>query len=188
VDAQEAQPPAQSVEPIELRICDALFDLGEAATPQGITGPWPQYALSTADGFVGVEGGLTMTLADESITFNFDDSARVERSYAVLEQNNQRYSLEIRDDRSARTLVDIELVPCGLLVESKGTCDSFCENLDEELGPPTEEEIRHMARRLTDSGTFATEERAIEAIRETIERGPPPPIFDEKALFIADVQ
>ena len=185
--------------PVEVPGCDALELSGLADTgnpsarsrdSQGIAGAWRLYAIPVAGplagGFIGVEGGWTMTLADESITFGFG-SAGVERSYAVVEQDGQRYSLEIRDDRSARTLVVLELAPCGLFVESEGTCDEFCENVDEELGPPSEEQIRDMARQMTDSGTFATVEQAIEAIRE-IEGGPPPPIFDKRALFIAEAR
>jgi hypothetical protein len=108
--------------PIETPGCDGQV-------PPGITGAWTLHALPTAGGFSPIGGGWTIRLSDNSITFDLSGSAKLERSYAVLEQDDQRFSLEIRDDRSARTVVDVELAPCGLFIESEAVCDAFCVEL-----------------------------------------------------------
>ena len=108
--------------PIETPGCDGQV-------PPGITGAWTLHALPTAGGFSPIGGGWTITLSDNSITFDLSGSAKLERSYAVVEQDDQRFSLEIRDDRSARTVVDVELAPCGLFIESEAVCDAFCVEL-----------------------------------------------------------
>jgi len=90
----------------------------------------------------------------------------------VPEQDGQRYSLEIRDDRSARASVDVELAPCGLFIESEAVCDEFCQNYADEVGVPTDEQIREMARRIGGGQNDGSLERLEETIRESMEQGP----------------
>ena len=165
--------------PIDIPGCDGPIS-------QSITGAWRLHALPTAGDFSPVSGGWTMTLADESITFDFNGSARLERPYAVVEQDNQRFSLEIRDDQSASTVVDFELAPCGLFIESEGVCDALCENIASEVGVPTDEQIRDIARRIGGGQDDETLQRIVATIRESIEQGPHP-IFPERAFFIGEI-
>lgn len=157
-----------------------------ADVPVGITGSWRLYGIPSAGGFSSVEGGWAVTLSDQSITFDFGGVAPIERSYAVVERDDRRYTLEIRDDRSESTLVKIDLAPCGLFIESEGVCDAFCENVADEVGRPSDDQIRDIAERLSGGQDEALLERAIEAIRESIARGPQP-VFFERAFFVAAV-
>jgi hypothetical protein len=165
--------------PVDVPGCD-----GEV--PPRITGTWRFYAMPSAGGFYSVADGWTMTLADESIIFRFGDFGQVERSYGVTEQGNQTYSLEIRDAQAARMLVNIELAPCGLFIDSEGVCDAFCENLADQVGVPSDEQIRNIAKRMGGGQDDEALERIVGAIRESIEQGPQP-IFPERSFFIAEV-
>jgi hypothetical protein len=127
-----------------------------------------------------------MTLAGQSITFDFGGFAQVERSYSVLRRDDRRYSLEMRDDRFAKTLVDFELAPCGLFIESEGICDAFCENIADELGVPTDDQIRDIAQRIGGGQDEKSLEQIVATIRESIEQGPQP-LFPKRAFFIGEV-
>jgi hypothetical protein len=164
--------------PLDIPGCDA-------AVPKRITGTWRFFAIPTAGGYSPVEGGWTITWADESITFDLARSTQVERSYAVVEQDSPRYTLELRDERSARTLIEVELAPCGLFIESEGICDAFCQNLATEVGVPTDEQIRDIAGRIGEGQSDESRERIVATIRESIERGPRS-IFLKRAFFIGE--
>ena len=157
----------------------------DGRVPQSITGTWRLYALPTAGGFSPVDGGWTIRLTDEMILFGLGGPAQLERSYSVVEQDGQRYSLEIRDDRSARTSVDIELAPCGLFIESEAVCDEFCQNYADEVGVPTDDQIHEMARRIGGGQNDGSLERLEATIRESIEQGPRM-IFPKRAFFIGE--
>lgn len=150
--------------------------------PERITGAWRFYAVPTAGGFAPVDAGWTMTLVEQSITFAFTGFAQVERSYTVLEQDNQRYSLELRDDRAATSRVYFELAPCGLFVEAEPTCDAYCENFADEFEVPSEEQIRDIARQMAGGQDGALMEQIVATIRESIAN--PQPIFPERAFFV----
>jgi len=127
-----------------------------------------------------------MTLADGSITFDLYGFAKVERSYTVVERDEQRYSLEIRDGLT-ETAIDIELAPCGLLVEGQGVCDAFCKNIASEVGTPTDAQLREIvARRLGDRFDLDTLERILESIPDAEQRQQqkPQPLFPERAFFL----
>jgi hypothetical protein len=171
----ERCPPKQW--PVDVPGCDA-------EVPRGIAGTWRLHALPTAGGFSPVDNGWAMTLTDESIAFVFEDDARFERAYAVLEHRDRQYSLELRDAQSATTRIDVELAPCGLFVESAELCDAFCANLANEVGVPTERQIRDAAARIAGGQEGDNLERIVAAMRESIERGPKP-IFLERAFFKA---
>jgi hypothetical protein len=164
--------------PVDVPGCDA-------ALPQSITGTWKLYAVPAAGGFSPVPNGWTMTLTDESITFAIDGFAPVRRAYVLLERAERRYALELRDALSATTRIDVELAPCGLFVESERICDAFCENLADEVGVPTAEDIREAAGRMSGGQSEESIERMIAAIRESIEQGPQP-IFLERSFFAAE--
>jgi hypothetical protein len=93
--------------------------------------------------------------------------------------------LEIRDERSATTLIEVELAPCGLFIESEGICDAFCQNLADEVGVPTDEQIRDIAGRIGGGQSDESRERIVATIRESIERGPRS-IFLKRAFFIGE--
>jgi hypothetical protein len=161
--------------PVEVPGCSA-------EVPQSIRGTWRFYAVPTAGGFSPVNGGWTITFADKFITFNLGDSIQIKRAYAVLERKNYQYSLELRDDRSEKTLVDLELASCGLFIESRGVCDAFCKNFAEEVPVPTEKQIQEVARRI---GGGQNADEIVGAIRRSIEQGPQP-IFPERAFFVSN--
>jgi hypothetical protein len=165
--------------PVDVPGCDATV-------PQSVTGTWRFYAVPTAGGFSPVNGGWTMTLTDRSITFDLNDSVRIERRYGVVRQENRRYSLELRDDRSAKAVVDLELASCGLFVESEGVCDAFCRNFADEVGAPTEEQIQEMAKRISDSQNGDSAEPIVAAIRESIAQGPQA-VFPKRSFFVSEV-
>jgi hypothetical protein len=152
--------------------------------PQTITGTWRFYAIPTASGFWPTDGGWTMTLADGSITFDLYGFAQVERSYTVVERDDQRYSLKIRDGLT-ETAVDIELAPCGLLVEGQAVCDAFCKNIASEVGTPTDAQLREIvARSLGDRFDEDTVERILESIPDAAQQQQPQPLFPERAFFL----
>lgn len=163
--------------PVDVPGCDAEL-------PQSITGSWRLYALPGAGGFSKLDNGWTMTLNGEAITFAVNGRATLQRSYEVLERRDGRYSLEISDARSARTRIDLELAPCGLFVESEEFCDAFCKNFAAEVGVPTEQEIREVARRITGEPNGESLERIVAALRQSVEQGPRP-LFLERAFFTA---
>jgi hypothetical protein len=165
--------------PVDVPGCDAEL-------PLSITGTWRYFALPSAGGFSSVDRGWTMTLDGRSITFDFGGFAKIERSYSVVQGDKQRYSLEMRDDRSAKTLVDFELAPCGLFIESEGICDAFCENLADELGVPTDDQIRDIAQQIGGGQDEKSLEQIVATIRESIEQGPQP-IFPKRAFFVGKV-
>jgi hypothetical protein len=165
--------------PIEVPDCDG-------AVPQGITGTWRFYASPAAAGFYPVTAGWAMMLDQGSISFDFYGVQQVERSYTVVESGDRRYALEIKDARSATTAVEIELVPCGMLVEADALCDAFCENLASEFGPPTEAQLRAIvANSLGDSVDEATLDRILEEAAKSEQLRKPQPLFPERAYFRA---
>jgi hypothetical protein len=165
--------------PMEVPECDGRV-------PQNITGTWRLYAMPTAGGFSLVGGGWTITLTDELMLFDVEGPEQLERSYSIIEQTDQRYSLEIRDERNARTAVDVELAPCGLFIESEAVCDEFCQNYADEVGVPTDEQIREIATRMGGDQSDESLERFETMIRESIEQGPRI-VFPERAFFIGEI-
>lgn len=161
--------------PVDVPACDATI-------PDRINGTWRLYAIPGAGGFSPIDDGWTMTLTGESMTFVFSGRAPLERSYEVLERRDRRYSLEISDTRFAKTRIDVELAPCGLFVESEEICDAFCENFAAEVGVPTEQEIREVARRIAGERNGESLERMVTALRASIEQGPRP-LFRERAFY-----
>jgi hypothetical protein len=163
--------------PLDLPDCDGTV-------PQGITGIWRFYAIPAASGFFPTTGGWTMTLAEGSMSFDFYGTVPAERSYTVVEQSDRRYALEISDDSSATTAIDIELAPCGILVEANAVCDAFCENIGGEVGAPTDAQLRSMvANSFGDSVDEDTLERILETIRESEQPQQPQPLFPARAYF-----
>ncbi|HLF11701.1 MAG TPA: hypothetical protein VJA26_10850 [Gammaproteobacteria bacterium] len=165
--------------PLDLPGCDGTV-------PEGITGTWRFYASPAASGFSPTTGGWTMTLAEGSMSFDFYGTVQIERSYTVVQQSDRRYALEIRDDSSATTAIDIELAPCGILVEANAVCDAFCENIASEFGAPTDAQLRAIvANSLGDRVDEDTLERILETARELEQRQgqQPQPLFPERAYF-----
>jgi hypothetical protein len=113
--------------PIEVAGCDGTV-------PQGIAGTWRYYALPGADGFYPIAAGWTMTFSGGSVLFDFQGIARVVRSYTAVAAGDRRYTLEIKDARSATAAISVELVQCGMIVEGLGVCDAFCRNVASEFG------------------------------------------------------
>lgn len=152
-DDQKLCPPPQW--PIEVPDCDG-------AVPENITGAWRFYALPGSDGFYPVTAGWTMTLDENSLWFDFYGVAQVARSYTGVVTGDRRYALEIKDARSATTAIQVELAQCGMIVEADGVCDAFCENLADEIGTPTEQDLRTVVRRaLGDNVDEATVDRIL---------------------------
>jgi hypothetical protein len=96
---------------------------------RGPSGAWPN------------DGGWSMTIAADSIAFDIYESAQIERPYAVVAQDDQRYVLELRDDFGETETIDIELAPCGLVVEAEAACTSFCQNMHNDVPFETVREI-----------------------------------------------
>ncbi len=103
-----------------------------------------------------------MTLDENSLWFDFYGVAQVARSYTAVVTGDRRYALEIKDARSATTAIQVELAQCGMIVEAAGVCDAFCENLADEIGTPTEQDLRTVVRRaLGDNVDEATVDRIL---------------------------
>ncbi|HEX6998028.1 MAG TPA: hypothetical protein VF322_07775 [Gammaproteobacteria bacterium] len=157
------------------------------ALPEGITGTWRYYAKPGGTRFLPVTDGWTVTLTDGSITFDLRSRGQVERPYEVLRQDGRRYSLEMRDDRSATSTVHFELAACGAFVESEGVCDAFCENAARELGLPTAEQMPAGARDAARNIGGARDPESLEQIdamaRESLADGLYP-VFPERVFFV----
>ena len=158
--------------PIEVPDCDG-------ALPEGIAGTWRFAALPGAGGLSSVDGGWTMTLADGAIHFDFHRGAPIARSYVIVDHVGQRYSLELRDPLSDTTTIDVELAPCGLLIDAADACDAFCNNMNDEVGRPTDEQLREMLADRFDANTI---ERLLAIVRDEAERGPRP-LFPPRSYF-----
>jgi hypothetical protein len=173
-DDQKRCPPPQW--PIEVPDCDG-------AVPQSITSAWRFYALPGSDGFYPVTAGWSMTLDDDSLSFDFYGVANVVRSYTAVATGDGRYALEIKDARSATTAIQVELAQCGMIVEADGVCDAFCQNLAEEIGTPPEEDLRTVVRRsLGDNVDEATVDRILaDAAKARPQQ--PQTVFPERAFL-----
>jgi hypothetical protein len=159
--------------PVEVANCDG-------ALPDGIVGTWRFSALPSAGGFLLVDGGWTMTVAEETISFDFQSGAPIARSYSIVDRAGNGSSLELHDALSETTTIDIELAPCGMLVEAESICDAFCDNLVEELGSPTDERLREM---LVDRLTEDTIERILEIGPNETEQRRRQPLFPVRSYF-----
>jgi hypothetical protein len=78
--------------------------------------------------------------------------------------------------------LDLELAPCGIFVESAGICDAFCENLADEIGAPSDEQIREIAEQLAGAQDHDAVAKTERLIRESLEQGPQS-IFPERSFF-----
>jgi hypothetical protein len=125
-------------------------------------------------------------VTDELILFDVAGPEQFARSYSVVEQTDQRYSVEIRDDRNARTIVDVEVVPCGLFIEAEAVCDDFCQHYADEVGVLTDEQIREIATRMGGGRNDGSLEPLEAMIRDSIQQGPQT-IFPKRAFFIGEV-
>jgi hypothetical protein len=127
-----------------------------------------------------------MTLSEGAMNFDFYGVTELERAYTIVDRDDRRYALELRDDFSETTAIDIELAPCGLFVEAEAFCDAFCENVAKEHGTPTDEQLREvLAKSLGDRFDEATLEQILRSIPEEAERRQqrPQPLFPERAFF-----
>lgn len=143
-------------------------------------------------GYVYANGGIRpvnssriITLADDSITFGFTDMPeQVERSFSILAEGAQRYELELRDRTRETTAITTELAPCGILIESEGVCDAFCENVASEFPVPTDEQIREaIVNQMGDHFNDEVIEQIYAQVRESIAQGPQP-LFREHSFFV----
>jgi hypothetical protein len=85
--------------------------------------------------------------------------------------------LEIKDNTSATTAIDIELAPCGMLVEANAGCDLFCENIAREVGTPSEAQVRELVAKSLGNVDETTLQSILKTARE------PQPLFPERAFF-----
>jgi len=176
VSAPRRCPPKQW--PIDIPGCDGQVS-------GSIVGTWRLYAVPTAGGFSLVSGGWSFTLTDDLMRFDLGGDRQLERSYKVLEQGDQRYTLEIQDEDSARTVIDVELAPCGLIIESAAVCDEFCQNMASPTGVPSDEQIREIARLIVGEQNEESVDGFAASIRASIEQGPQPR-FEARAFFVGE--
>ena len=166
--------------PIEVADCDG-------AIPPGISGTWRFHATPTFRGFRPSDGGWTMTITEASILFDFYGFSQVERSYSVTHSDDLRYEVELQDESSETRVLRIEPGPCGFFVESDAECDEFCRNLAEELGTPTDEELREVVTRSLGEKLDVTQlEWVLSHLPNEAERRQrdPQPLFPERAYFL----
>jgi hypothetical protein len=165
--------------PIDVSGCDGTV-------PQDIEGTWRLYAVPGSSGFSPMNGGWTMTLSEETVRFDFYGTAEVERAYKIIDRDDQRFSVELRDDLSDTAAIDIELAPCGLFVEADPRCNAFCDTFAKELGTPTDEQLREIvAQSLGDGASETALEEILRGIPDEAERRQqrPQPVFPERAFF-----
>lgn len=165
--------------PIEVSECDGTV-------PRDIVDTWRLYAVPGATGFHPTDGGWTMTLGEGTMTFDFYGVAEAERSYAVVARDGPHFSLELRDSSSETTTIELQLAPCGLLVEADAVCNAFCENIARDAGTPTDEQLREIiANSLGNEADPATLEQILRSIPNEAARRQqqPQPLFPERAYF-----
>jgi hypothetical protein len=151
----------------------------EGRVPQRITGTWRYFAMPAAGGFSRVDRGWTMAVTDESITFDFPGFASIERAYAVIEQDDQRYSLEIAmiAPRQRRSISSWR--HAASLSSPKESATRFSENFADEVGVPTDEQIRQALRLAGVDPSDGSLDRTVAMMREVIEQGLQP-LFTER--------
>ncbi len=114
--------------------------------PSSIVGTWRSDPVWTREEQIRrnpeAATGTTNTAADggvaASATIQFTDTAfitdQLTREYTVIAGNAQLYILELRDDHGATHPVRVELVTCGIVIESNTACEgAFCANAIDDL-------------------------------------------------------
>ncbi len=157
--------------PLEVPDCDKQF-------VESILGTWRLESTVSPGGLAKNHGGWSMTIAADSMLFDFYKIVQIERSFAVIHNKNRQYILEQKDETGETETINIKLMPCGLMVDSEAVCSAFCENFLDEF---SEEDRRIIILKLlSDAFDDSTVEEIIK--RSAEERGQHP-VFQNHSFF-----
>ena len=156
--------------PIEISDCDNQV-------VEGILGTWRLESTLTPSGLSRTHGGWSMTIADDSVLFDFQEVVQFKRSYAVVEKDNRYYKLELEDESEEIETINIKLMPCGLMIEPKAVCSAFCKNLHSEF---SEEDRRAI---LSIVAVGFDDSMIEEFIKRSLEESHQQPFFSNHSFF-----
>jgi len=155
--------------PIEVPNCDNQV-------VESILGTWRLESSLLPSGLSRTHGGWSMTIADDSVLFDFQEVVQFNRSYAVVENKNRHYVLELKDESGETDTITIKLMQCGLMVEPKAVCSAFCKNLHNEF---SEEDRRAILRLLL----VGFDDSKIEEFIKMSFEEPQQPFFSNHSFF-----
>ena len=79
------------------------------------------------------ESGV-MTITAKLIVLEIANIGQIRRAYTLIGGSSHRYLLEQRDNAGATATVNLDVVPCGLVMEAPTPCtNAFCENARDEV-------------------------------------------------------